>query len=152
MSQSTPNVEQSQMQQMTLTPEEQAILDGAQGELMQKVMNTVVTYGNIMGATKLVDLQAAPHLALAWGTKGFLPFIKIFKTLADAGLKSYAPFTSNPRGMDHENLDPGQEKRDIMNKTHAYNDLLEEAYEKLGMIKGAWSCASYLPQTGNIPK
>ena len=137
---------------MELTPEEQGILDGAQGELMQKVMGTVVTYGNIVGATKLVELQAAPHLALAWGTKGFLPFIRIFKRLADAGLKTYAPFTSNPKAMDHENLDPGEEKRAIMDNNNPYNDMLEEAYEKLGMIKGAWSCASFLPEIGNAPK
>ena len=39
-----------------LTAEEQAIMDGEQGEILQKVMNTVVTYGKLMGATRLVDL------------------------------------------------------------------------------------------------
>ena len=55
-----------------LTPEEQAIMDGEQGEILQKVMNTVVTYGKLMGATRLVDLQAAPHLALSWRLTAFI--------------------------------------------------------------------------------
>ncbi len=135
-----------------LTPEEQAILDGEQGEILQKVMNTVVMYGKLMGATKLVDLQAAPHLALSWSTEGFYPFIKIFKELADAGLKTYAPFTSNPKAMDHDNLDPGEAKKVIMLEAHSYDDLLTETYEKLGMVKNAWSCASFLPEIGNTPK
>src|SRR5210317_1477345 len=114
-----------------LTPEEQAIMDGEQGEVLQRVMNTVVTYGKLMGATRLIDLQAAPHLALSWSTDGFYPFIKIFKELADAGLKTYAPFTSNPKAMDHENLDPGSAKKAMMNKAHSHDELLTETYEKL---------------------
>ena len=135
-----------------LTPEEQAIMDGEQGEILQKVMNTVVTYGKLMGATRLVDLQAAPHLALSWSTDGFYPFIKIFKQLADAGLKTYAPFTSNPKAMDHDNLDPGEAKRTVMNETHSHDKLLTETYKQLGMVENAWSCASFLPEIGNTPK
>jgi predicted aconitase len=135
-----------------LTPEEQAIMDGEQGEVLQRVMNTVVTYGKLMGATRLIDLQAAPHLALSWSTDGFYPFIKIFKELADAGLKTYAPFTSNPKAMDHDNLDPGEAKRAIMNEAHSHDALLTGIYEKLGMVKNAWSCASFLPEIGNTPK
>ena len=71
-----------------LTAEEQAIMDGEQGEILQKVMNTVVTYGKLMGATRLVDLQAAPHLALSWSTDGFYPFIKISSCLTGHGVKT----------------------------------------------------------------
>ncbi|MEP5765123.1 MAG: aconitase X [Halieaceae bacterium] len=137
---------------LKLTQEEQDILDGGQGEAMRKVMNTVVMYGKLMGATRLVDLQAAPHLALSWSTDGFYPFIKIFKELADAGLKTYAPFTSNPKAMDHENLNPGEEKITLMNLAHSHDELLTEIYEKLGMVKNAWSCASFLPEVGNTPE
>jgi hypothetical protein len=44
-----------------LTPEEQEIFDGKKGEILQKAMKTVVAYGELFGATKLVDLQAAPR-------------------------------------------------------------------------------------------
>ena len=36
---------------MELTPEQQGILDGQQGETMAKVMKTLVMYGEAFGAT-----------------------------------------------------------------------------------------------------
>jgi predicted aconitase len=38
---------------MTLTREEQDILDGKKGDALAKVMKSVVLYGNAFGATKL---------------------------------------------------------------------------------------------------
>ena len=35
---------------MQLTPEQQAMLDGAQGEVMAKVVKTLVMYGDTFGA------------------------------------------------------------------------------------------------------
>ena len=35
---------------MYLTPEQQAILDGSKGEVMAKVMKTLVMYGETFGA------------------------------------------------------------------------------------------------------
>ena len=39
---------------MQLTPEQQAVLDGQKGETLAKVMKTIVMYGDIFGAEKLV--------------------------------------------------------------------------------------------------
>ncbi|MBR5127990.1 MAG: DUF521 domain-containing protein, partial [Roseburia sp.] len=43
---------------MKLTPEQQAILDGAQGETMAKVMKTQVMYGEAFGAEKMVPVTS----------------------------------------------------------------------------------------------
>ena len=43
---------------MNLTPEQQAILDGAKGETMAKVMKTLVMYGETFGADKLVPVTS----------------------------------------------------------------------------------------------
>ena len=43
---------------MYLTPEQQAILDGAQGETMAKVMQTLVMYGEAFGADKMVPVTS----------------------------------------------------------------------------------------------
>ena len=59
---------------MKLTPEEQAIYDGQKGELLQRAMKTVVAYGELFGADRLVDLQAAPHMAMSWGSDAIEPF------------------------------------------------------------------------------
>ena len=37
---------------MKLTPEQQAVLDGSKGEVMAKVMKTLVMYGDAFGAEK----------------------------------------------------------------------------------------------------
>ncbi len=57
------DVDPSKPHQMTLTKEEQEILDGKKGPLLQKAMKTVVAYGDLFGAEKLVDLDHAPHIA-----------------------------------------------------------------------------------------
>ncbi len=137
---------------LQLTPDEQAILNGEQGDTLQKVMQTVVTFGELFGAEKLVDLKSAPHLAMSWGTDSVLPFIEIYERIAEAGLKTYAPFTCNPKPMDHANLDPGEEKRVIVGQIYNQQDRLAELYKQLGMKDDAWSCACFLPQTGNKPE
>ena len=137
---------------MELTEEEQEILDGKKGPLLQKALKTVVAYGELFGAKKLVDLDHAPHLAMSWGTDVVMPFLNIYKQFAEAGLKSYAPFTSDPVPFDYENLNPGPEKEKVSRETYRRQQELTEVYEKLGMIKKAWSCVCYAPEIGNVPK
>ena len=53
---------------MQLTEEQQAILDGAQGETMARVMETLVRYGEIFGATKMVPVTSQyNHLVTSFG-------------------------------------------------------------------------------------
>ena len=136
---------------MELTPDEQEIMDGKKGDLLQKAMKTVVAYGELFGATRLIDLQHAPHLAMSWGSEAIEPFLKIYKQLADAGLKTYAPFTADPKPFDHVHLDPGPKKKAMVEKIYSRDQELTEVNESLGMIKGAWSCICYVPEMGNTP-
>ena len=55
---------------MTLTQEEQDILDGKKGDVLAKVMKTVVAHGNAFGVDKLVELGVAPASILAGGNGG----------------------------------------------------------------------------------
>ena len=43
---------------MNLTPEQQAILNGEKGEVLAKVMKTLVMYGDAFGAEKLVPVTS----------------------------------------------------------------------------------------------
>ena len=43
---------------MELTREQQAILDGSQGEVYAKIMKTLVMYGETFGATKMVPVTS----------------------------------------------------------------------------------------------
>ena len=49
---------------MTLTKEEQDILNGSKGEVMAKVLKTIVMHGELFGAERLVDCGGAPHSSL----------------------------------------------------------------------------------------
>ena len=53
---------------MILTQEQQAILDGAQGETLAKVMKTLVMYGDAFEAEKLVPITSKyNHLVTSFG-------------------------------------------------------------------------------------
>ncbi len=138
---------------MQLTPEEQDIYDGKKGDLLQKAMKTVVTYGEWFGAEKLVDLNGPVHMALSWGSGAIEPFLEIYEKFIYAGIKTYKPFTANPTPMDHEHLDPGPEKRKIFDETYTNQERLTEDLLKLGLVdRDSFDCTSYLPEAGNTPK
>ncbi len=138
---------------MQLTSEEQDILDGKKGDLLQKAMKTIVTYGELFGAEKLVDLNGPVHMAMSWGSAAVAPFLDIFDKFVESGMKTYRPFTTDPKPMDFENLDPGPEKRKVVAETYPNQERLEELYLKLGLIdKDSYSCSCYLPEMGNTPK
>ena len=117
---------------MTLTAEEQAIYDGKKGDVLQKAIKTVVAYGQLFGADKLVDLGGAPHHAVSWGSDGLEPLLKIYKQLADAGLKTYAPFTADPKPMDPVHLPVTKAEQAAVDKIYDRMDELEELNMKLG--------------------
>jgi predicted aconitase len=137
---------------LQLTPDEQAIFDGKSGPVLQKAIKTVVAYGQLFGATRLVDLGGAPHHAVSWGSDGVEPLLKIYKELADAGLKTYKPFTADPKPMDPEHLPVSDAEQAVVDKIYNRMAELEELNMKLGMrSKDDWSCACYLPEMGNTP-
>lgn len=149
---SKKNAKAGALPELKLTAEEQEILDGKKGELLQKSIKTVIAYGQLFGAESLTDLDCAPHMAMSWGSDGVEPFLKIYKQLADAGLKTYAPFTADPKPMDYDNLPMSDKETTVAKKVYNRMDELEEINLALGMKKDNWSCACYLPQMGNTPK
>ena len=52
---------------MTLTQEEQDILNGSKGPTMAKVLKTIVMHGELFGAERLADCGGAPHTSLYTG-------------------------------------------------------------------------------------
>ncbi|GAG98379.1 unnamed protein product [marine sediment metagenome] len=90
--------------ELTLTQEEQDILDGKEGEEKAKLMTILVAFGNTFGAEKLVDLGGAPHSNLFIGAPYMGSMIDMLDQCADAGLKSYATYTVNPRPYDVYNV------------------------------------------------
>ena len=139
--------------QMKLTKEEQDIMDGKKGEVLAKVMKTVVQYGNAFGADKLVDLGGNPHTVLMFGSTPVAPIIDIFNECADAGLKAYAEYTIDPRPFDFYNLETSTENQYKLQKTYNLQTEMEMVHLRLGLKDmNYWSCACYWPEVGNAPK
>jgi predicted aconitase len=138
---------------MKLTREEQDIMDGKQGETKAKVMKTVVQFGNAFGAPYLVDLGGAPHSSLFNAPPFMQSIIDILNTCADAGLKSYAPFTVNPRPFDLYNVETQPDEMAMVFEGYPLQPQLDYALIRIG-ARGlnSRSCACYLPEIGNKPE
>ena len=83
---------------MFLTDEQQAILNGAKGEVMAKVMKTLVMYGETFGADKMVPVTSEyNHLVTSFGLKMMTPVFDLMQQLIDAGAVSQQQFSVDPR-------------------------------------------------------
>jgi predicted aconitase len=138
--------------EMTLTQEEQDILDGKQGDAKAKVMKTVVAFGNAFGATHLVDLGGAPHSSVFNAPPFMKSIIDVFNTCADEGLKTYAPFTINPRPFDLYNVQTQPDEMAMVFEGYPLQPQLDEVLMRIG-ARGlnSRSCACYLSEIGNAP-
>ena len=138
---------------MFLTPEQQAILDGAQGETMAKVWKTLVMYGEAFGADKMVPVTSAyNHLVTSFGLKMMQPVFDLMQKLIDAGAVSKQSFSVDPRPVD-KNVPANFLQNLIFNKImYATQEQYEGQLNRLGLMdKDAFTCACYLDQVGNKP-
>ena len=81
---------------MKLTAEEKAILEGKEGETKAKIMQTVVEFGELFGATELVSVTTSGHLVTSFGIGLLKPVYRIMDEIIEAGLKTPYPFTVDP--------------------------------------------------------
>lgn len=135
---------------MKLTKEEQDILNGSKGEVMAKVLKTIVMHGELFGAEKLADCGGAPHSSLYTGSPWVLPVLEMFEEIADAGLKAHAPYTVNPMPIDLYSIGQDPVKRNMMLEGYPLQGRLIQVHTRLGARPlDNWGCACYLPEIGN---
>ena len=90
---------------MKLTPEQIDILEGKQGAVKAKVMETIVRYGDMFEATELVPVtHGEGHLVTSFGLSLLKPVYRIMDELIEAGLKVEKGFTIDPRPHDLKNV------------------------------------------------
>ena len=139
---------------MKLTEEQQAIYDGANGETYAKVMQTLVRYGDLFGASEMIPVTGEyGHLVTSFGLKVIHPVYKLMDELIRAGVTSKQKFTMDPRPLD-KNVPSGPIK-DLVFKKFMYSmqDEYEEQLKKLGLLsEDGFSCACYFDEQGNKPK
>ena len=139
---------------MYLTEEQQAILDGAKGETMAKVMKTLVMYGDAFGADKMVPVTSEyNHLVTSFGLKMMKPVFELMQQLIDSGAVSGQKFSVDPRPLD-KNVPANFLQNFIFNKImYATQESYEQQLQQLGLMDdNAFTCASYLDQVGNKPQ
>jgi len=135
---------------MTLTKEEQDILDGSQGEVMAKVLKTIVSHGELYGAERLADCGGAPHSSLYTAGPWIVPVLEMFEEIADSGLQAHAPYTVNPMVVDLYTVGDDPLKRNMMLQGNPLQGRLIDVHTRLGARRiDNWSCACYLPEVGN---
>ena len=139
---------------MFLTDEQQAILNGSQGETMAKVWKTLVMYGDTFGADKMVPVTSEyNHLVTSFGLKMMTPVFDLMQKLIDDGAISQQKFSVDPRPVD-KNVPANFLQNFIFNKImYATQGSYEEQLKALGLMDdNAFTCACYLDQMGNKPK
>ena len=139
---------------MKLTQEEKDILNGKQGPVMAKILKTLVWYGEIYGAKKLVPITHEGHLVTSMGIGLMKPVFRTMDEIINEGITSKWKFSVDPRPIDYKNVKCNLLNKLIFSKImYSQQKHYEQQLEKVGLInKDAFTCACYLPQTGNIPK
>ena len=139
---------------MQLTKEQQAILDGSQGETLAKVMKTLVMYGDAFEAEKLVPITSDyNHLVTSFGLKVMSPVYDLMQQILDAGVASGQKFSVDPRPLD-KNVPANFLQNLVFNKfMYTKQDFYENQLEKLGLMeKDTFTCTCYMDEVGNKPK
>jgi predicted aconitase len=122
---------------MDLSPQEQKILDGEEGEAAAKAMAILSAVGSIYGANRLIPVTSAQVAGVSYKTIGDagLEFLQDF---AKKGAKVSIPSYLNPAGMDLEDW-----KRMGVPKEFAQKQLaIMAAYTEMG-ISPTCTCAPY---------
>lgn len=138
---------------MELSDEEKEILEGQHGEVMRKILESVVLYGEAFEAKRLIPIDGPVHLVTSFGLSGIETVFDMMDELIEAGVKAKAPFTVDPRPMDFENVECSDVQKKIFSVLYSNQARYEEQLRKLGLKNdNAFTCTCYMPQVGNVPK
>ena len=140
---------------MQLTPEQEAILNGAEGEVKAKIMETLVMFGDMFGATKLVPVtHGQGHLVTSFGIGLLKPLFSTMDKLIAGGMKAEGGFSVDPRPLDYANVKCNALEKLVFDKIlYSKQEMYEEQLKKVGLTGGSkFTCACYLDEVGNQPK
>ena len=138
---------------MKLTDEQKAVLEGSRGEVMAKVMETVVMFGDIFGAEKLVPAtHKAGQLVTSFGIALMKPLFSTMDKLINAGITTEGKFTVDPRPLDYENVKCNLLEKIAFHVMYKKQADYEEQLKKVGLRDSdSFTCTCYLDEVGNIP-
>jgi len=129
---------------MYLTKEEERILDGEEGEVMERMFRLLVRLGEIYKADKMIHVGSVQVAGVSYKSIAD-PGTEFLEDLADKGAKVKVLTFLNPTGMDLENW-----SKLGFPKSFAKNQLrIMDAFKSMGIIVTS-TCTPYL--AGNLPR
>ncbi len=138
---------------MVLTNEQQAVLDGEKGEVMAKIMKTLVMYGDAFEAERMVPITSRyGHTVISYGLNALNAVFDLYDAILAADCAQGQKFSADPRPLD-KNV-PSNLLEDLVFKKimYAQQERYEKQLEKLGILgEDSYTCAAYLPEVGNTP-
>ncbi len=139
---------------MKLDAQQEAILKGEKGDVMAKVMETMVRYGELFGADSMVPITSRyNHLVTSFGLKALGPVYDLMEKLIDAGCLSQQKFTADPRPLDKKV--PSSFIQNIVFQHFMYSkqEYYENQLQQLGLLeRDAFTCTCYMDEVGNTPR
>lgn len=138
---------------MELTKEQQDILNGSQGEVMAKIMKTLVMYGQTFGATKMVPVTSKyGHIVTSFGIFLITGVFEMMDDLIKAEVVSKQKFSADPRPVD-KNVPTSLLQKIVFKVMYGPQERYEKQLEKIGLLsKDSFTCACYFKEVGNEPK
>ena len=140
---------------MELAQDQIDILEGKKGDTLRKMMETLVLFGDIFGAKRMVPVtHKEGHLVTSFGIPLLRPLFKTMEEINKEGLKAEGGFTCDPAPLDYENVKCNLLEKVVFNKIlYGKQEEYTEQMLKAGLVdKDSFSCTCYLEECGNRPK
>ena len=129
---------------MYLTSEEEEILTGEHGPVLERSMRLLVRLGEIYGADKMIPIGSVQVAGVSYKSIGD-PGLEFLNDYANQGAKVSVLTFLNPAGMDLDNWQELGFPKEFAEKQQK----IMEAFRKMGIIISA-TCTPYL--AGNLPR
>ncbi|GAI53462.1 unnamed protein product, partial [marine sediment metagenome] len=129
---------------MYLTKEQEQMLSGAQGEIVERMFRLLVRLGDIYGADRMIPVGSVQVAGVSYKSIGD-PGLEFLEDIAKKSVKVKVPTTLNPAGMDLEDWEELGFPEDFAKKQLKIMD----AFRKMGIMMTA-TCTPYL--VGNLPR
>jgi hypothetical protein len=129
---------------MQLTKEQEQMLAGEHGEVVERNFRLLMRLGEIYGADRMIPVGSVQVAGVSYKSIGD-PGLEFLEDLASKGAKVKVPTTLNPPGMDLEDWKELGFPEDFAEKQLQIMD----AFKKMGIAMTA-TCTPYL--VGNMPR
>jgi predicted aconitase len=129
---------------MFLTKEQEKMLNGEQGEVVERQMRLLVRLGEIYKADKMIPIGSAQVAGVSYKSIGD-PGLEFLEDIAKKGANVKVLTFLNPAGMDMESWEELGFPKDFA----AMQKRIMDAFERMGIVMSA-TCTPYL--AGNLPR